>query len=158
VKKGSHRALVFDVLEPCLQRADALGADKVVNLRNADPLRSIHDFTNGEGANVIFECAGKASNFPILLEGVSICGRIVVVGLLFDSIPLVPFTLIRKRIGILGTRNSNMIPQAIELLKERPEIPEYFISHRMPFHEAKKGFQLLQQRSEDICKIMLLWE
>jgi threonine dehydrogenase-like Zn-dependent dehydrogenase len=158
VKKGNHRTLVFDIAEPCLERARALGADETVNLLKTDPLEAIRDFTKGEGANVVFEASGKASNFPLVLEGVSICGRVVVVGLIMEEVSLVPFTLIRKHIGLLGTRNSNMIPQAIELLKDRPDIPKQFITHRLPVQKAREGFDLLLQRKEDICKIMILWD
>ncbi len=158
VKKGGHRTLVFDIAETCLERARALGADEAVNLLKTDPLEAIRDFTKGEGANVVFEASGKASNFPLVLEGVSICGRVVVVGLIMEEVSLVPFTLIRKHIGLLGTRNSNMIPQAIELLKDRPEISKQLITHRLPVQKAKEGFDLLLQRKEDICKIMILWD
>jgi len=158
VKKGNHRTLIFDVLEPCLERARALGADEAVNLLETDPLEAVRDFTGAEGANVVFEASGQKSNFPLALEAVSICGRVVVVGLIMQEVPLVPFTLIRKHVSLLGTRNSNMIPNAIELLKDRPEIPSYFIFHRLPINDVKKGFEMLEKRTEDICKIMLLWD
>ncbi|MBW2148472.1 MAG: alcohol dehydrogenase catalytic domain-containing protein [Deltaproteobacteria bacterium] len=157
-KQGGHRTLIFDIEKPCLNRARALGADEAVNLRQTDPLEAIRDFTKGEGANVVVEASGKASNFPLSVEGVSICGRVVIAGLILEEVSLVPFTLIRKRISLRGTRNSNKIPQAIELLKERPEIAETFITHRLPISRVKEGFELLLKRPEDICKIMLLWD
>ena len=36
----------------------ALGADHAINASEDDPVEAIHDLTGGEGADVVFECAG----------------------------------------------------------------------------------------------------
>ena len=49
-----------------------------------------------------------------------------------------------------------MIPEAIELLKERgEEIEKVFVTHRLDLEEAKKGLHMVTDPKIDTCKIML---
>jgi L-gulonate 5-dehydrogenase len=158
VKAKGHRAIVTDVQDTCLERAKSLGADQVVNIKKADLVKSILDFTDQLGANVIMECAAAAGNFHPMIEAVSICGRIVLVGLIFDEVTYAPYIQVRKHIHLLGTRNSNMIPQAIEILKKEGEkIEEVFITHRIPYPSVDQGYKVMTDPNVDSCKVMLTY-
>ena len=155
-KAGGHKTLVTDISDACIERARVLGADRVVNIKNEDMVEAIMDFTNGEGANVIMECAAAAGNFHPMIEAASTCGRMVLVGLIFDEVTYAPYIQVRKHLHLLGTRNSNLIPQAIELLKENGEaIEQVTVTHQLPFEEAVEGFELAQSKTDETCKIVL---
>ena len=158
VKANGHRAIVTDVQDACLERARALGADRVVNIKKEDMVSSILDFTDQQGANVIMECAAAAANFHPMIEAVSICGRIVLVGLIFDEVTYAPYIQVRKHFHLMGTRNSNMIPQAIEILKADGEkIEDVFITHRIPYPSVDEGYKIMTDMNEDSCKVMLTY-
>ncbi|MBM3774113.1 MAG: zinc-binding dehydrogenase [Acidobacteria bacterium] len=55
---GAGRIIAVDVREEACAMARELGADHVINARQQDPVAAIHDLTGGNGADVVFECAG----------------------------------------------------------------------------------------------------
>ena len=156
VKRNRHPVIITDIQDVCLERAEALGADRAVNVKQSDMVGAVMDFTDQAGANVVMECAGAASNFNPAMELASVCGRIVVVGLIFEEVRYIPYIHIRKHLHLLGTRNSNMIPEAIELLRERgEEIEKVFVTHRLGLEEAEKGLHMVIDPAVDTCKVML---
>ena len=156
VKANGHQTLVTDISDSCIRRAETLGADRVVNIKNEDMVEAIMDFTKGEGANVIMECAAAAANFHPMIDAASVCGRMVLVGLIFDEVTYAPYIQVRKHLHLLGTRNSNLIAQAISLLEEKGEaIEQVMVTHRLPFSEAIQGFELAQSKTDETCKIIL---
>ncbi len=55
---GAGRIIGVDVREESCAMARELGADHVINAAHEDPVAAIRDLTGGNGADVIFECAG----------------------------------------------------------------------------------------------------
>jgi threonine dehydrogenase-like Zn-dependent dehydrogenase len=55
---GAGRIIAIDVREESCNMARELGADHVINAAQQDPVAAVRDLTGGNGADVIFECAG----------------------------------------------------------------------------------------------------
>lgn len=55
---GAGLIMTVDVREEACQVSKALGADYAFNARECDPVAAIHDLTGGNGADIVFECAG----------------------------------------------------------------------------------------------------
>lgn len=55
---GAGRIIAIDVREESCAMARELGADHVINGAQDDPVAAVRDLTGGNGADVIFECAG----------------------------------------------------------------------------------------------------
>jgi len=55
---GAGLIITVDVREEALRASRALGADVALNARADDPVASIQKRTGGNGADVVFECAG----------------------------------------------------------------------------------------------------
>jgi threonine dehydrogenase-like Zn-dependent dehydrogenase len=55
---GAGRVITVDVREEACRISRELGADHVLNGRTDDVVAAIHDLTRGQGADVVFECAG----------------------------------------------------------------------------------------------------
>lgn len=60
-------------------RAKALGAFAVIDYRREDVLRRVHEITDGEGVDVVFENVGQAT-FEISLQALKKGGRVVTAG------------------------------------------------------------------------------
>jgi threonine dehydrogenase-like Zn-dependent dehydrogenase len=52
------KIITVDVREEACQKSLELGADASINARQDDPVAAIRDLTEGNGADVVFECAG----------------------------------------------------------------------------------------------------
>ena len=55
---GAGLIITVDVREEACQMSRELGADHALNARECDPVAVIRDLTGGNGADVVFECAG----------------------------------------------------------------------------------------------------
>ncbi len=55
---GAGLVITVDVRDEACQVSRELGADHALNARTCDVIATIHDLTGGNGADVVFECAG----------------------------------------------------------------------------------------------------
>jgi threonine dehydrogenase-like Zn-dependent dehydrogenase len=55
---GAGLVITVDVRDEACQISRELGADHALNARTLDPVATIRDLTHGNGADVVFECAG----------------------------------------------------------------------------------------------------
>ena len=55
---GAGRIITVDVREEACAMSRELGADHSLNAKECDPVATIRDLTEGNGADVVFECAG----------------------------------------------------------------------------------------------------
>lgn len=55
---GAGRLITVDVRDESCQISKSLGADHALNARSCDPVEAIRELTNGNGADVVFDCAG----------------------------------------------------------------------------------------------------
>jgi threonine dehydrogenase-like Zn-dependent dehydrogenase len=55
---GAGRAITVDVRDESCRVSKELGADHALNARTCDVVAAIRDLTDGNGADVVFECAG----------------------------------------------------------------------------------------------------
>ncbi len=55
---GAGRIITVDVREEACAMSRELGADHAINAKEHDPVSTIRDLTEGNGADVVFECAG----------------------------------------------------------------------------------------------------
>jgi len=57
---GAGLVITVDVRDEACQISRQLGADHALNARNCDVVSAIRDLTGGNGADIVFECAGAA--------------------------------------------------------------------------------------------------
>lgn len=55
---GAGKVIAVDVREEACSVSKELGADHVINASSTDPVEAIKELTGGNGADVVFECAG----------------------------------------------------------------------------------------------------
>ena len=58
---GAGLLISVDVRDEACQISKELGADYALNARNCDPVEAIRDLTGGNGADIVFECAGGSA-------------------------------------------------------------------------------------------------
>lgn len=55
---GAGRLITVDVRDESCRISKQLGADHVINAQHCDAVEAIRDLTGGNGADIVFECAG----------------------------------------------------------------------------------------------------
>jgi threonine 3-dehydrogenase len=160
VCKASGAKMVFatDVSAYRLDLAKKLGADVVLNPKEADVVKNVLDATDGVGVDVVLEMSGIATavaqGFQMLRKG----GRVSLLGL--PDAPM-PFDLnnwiIFKGATVLGINGRELYRtwdkmaalQVSGLVDFSP-----IITHRMAFEDFAKGFELMH--SGQCGKVVLI--
>lgn len=58
---GTGKIITVDVRDEACAMSKELGADHAINARTQDPVEAIRELTDGNGADVVFECAGGSA-------------------------------------------------------------------------------------------------
>jgi len=151
--------IVVDILDWKLKRARALGADLALNPATEDAVGALMDFTQGQGAEVVLEAAGTPITIASSVNYVASAGRICIVGLTGQEIPLYQSELTRKEVDVYFSRNSlDQFPRVIRRIAQGEIDPRPLISHRFPFREAEKALEMARNRRQEVGKIILEFE
>jgi (R,R)-butanediol dehydrogenase/meso-butanediol dehydrogenase/diacetyl reductase len=148
------------VVEPRAERrrlAHALGADEVLDPDAADAIRAIADRTGGERVDVAFECVGHEAAFATALRATGKGGRIVLVGLVPQPVPVNLLTLLAHEKEIIGSSAyTGEFPEAIALLARGAVRVEPLITARVPLARAlSDGLQALLRPQDGHVKILV---
>jgi L-iditol 2-dehydrogenase len=142
---GVHRIIAADLSEVRLEMAKALGATETVLVPQEgsgvpeSATQKIRDLTDGEGADVVFECAGVPSAFAMALEWACRGAKVVEVGHFTDSgsIPLSPHLICRKDLDVRGVWAYPwwQFRDALRFLRTTSLPLETLITHRLALPE-----------------------
>lgn len=150
---GAARVIVIGAPARRLALAERLGADATVNIDEVRDVeerkRQVLELTpRGQGADVVFECAGFLPALPEGLEYVKRDGTFVEVGHFVDvgEVAINPHRhLLRKNLrleAVWGSRPEHFV-RGLPLL-ERNDFPySEMVSHVLPLEQVALGFEAL---------------
>ena len=135
--------------EPRLACARDLGADRVVNVSRENLLEILRGYTQGEGPDVVFECAGDVASLELCLEAVRKGGTVVAVGIVPERIQI-PFRQITmKELRVVGSYGHVWTSwrRTVQLLYEGKVKTEPLISHEFSLSRFAEAFRAAQDGS-----------
>jgi 2-desacetyl-2-hydroxyethyl bacteriochlorophyllide A dehydrogenase len=142
---GASRVLVTDPMPDRLRLAVAQGAEPVAG---EDPVASVFDATDGDGADVVIDAAGFESTWAMGLRAVRMGGRIEQVGLGAGSGTVDFFAVLGKEVTISGSYawTDEDFARAVEMVEEGVlDTTGWFTT--MPIEEGQRAFQELVDAS-----------
>jgi L-iditol 2-dehydrogenase len=166
VLEGCRHVELFDIVEARRQKALDLGASKLTDAVAAghDAAHAAGhgtgdygDLYSGRGYDVIFETSGAPAAFLRAVELLRPLGTIMALGFL----PAVEFSL--KQITLKAARIMGSIggtgdfERVLAFAHRHPHLAAELISHRVPFREYERAFELAQDRKEAI-KVLLIFD
>ncbi|PKR42345.1 S-(hydroxymethyl)mycothiol dehydrogenase [Streptomyces sp. EAG2] len=77
---GARRIIAVDIDDRKLEKARSVGATHTVNSREADPVESIRELTDGFGADVVIEAVGRPETYRQAFYARDLAGTVVLVG------------------------------------------------------------------------------
>lgn len=149
--QGVPQVIISDLLAARLELAQGLGlraAEAGESLR-----QQIMELSNGNGADLVFECAGQPSSAREMTALVRSRGVIVNLGVFKKPVPIDMQAVNFKEIEILGSRvyERKDFQAAIDLAIHLPLEP--IVSHVYPLQEVGTAFE--QFRSGEVCKVLI---
>ncbi len=155
--KGAGWVVVVEPREERRRLARALGADAVIDPEAQDPVRAVAQLTEDERVAVAFECVGSAPAFTTALRVAGKGGRVVVVGLVPDTVPTNLLGLVAHEKEIVGSSAYvDEFPEAIGLLAQGRVRIAPLVTARVPLEDAlARGIEALLRREEGHVKILV---
>lgn len=129
-----------------LALAKDLGVDLVVDSSKEDLLGIVRDLTQGEGADLVYECAGVPKSLDLCWEALRREGTLAQVGIYPSRIETDLNKVVMKELTLVGSFGYvwSSWRRSIQLLRERRINVEALISHELPLSQFEQAFRITQ--------------
>ena len=161
-KLGAQRVIGIDPLDYRLEWSRKMGATHTINPDQEDPAAVVNELTGGRGGDVVVEAAGYPDSFNTALRLVKQFGQVMVFGIQADDFIPVEHNLLMERQPTLipttgGRLRDPMSPiKTMVDLKERGWCdPGQMLTHRLPFEEVQRAFELYESQQDGIIKAVM---
>jgi L-iditol 2-dehydrogenase len=138
-----------------LALAQDLGATRVVDIGDEDPIPIVRDLTGGWGADIVFECSGAGPAALSLLDHIRRGGQYAQIGLFGKPVAWNLDQVCLKELRVTG--NNASVPSAwrtaLRLLADGSVRTAPLISGVYPLADWEDAFQRFEQR--DGVKLLL---
>lgn len=164
---GFHNILVIGNKDFQKKMIIGLGIDEknFCDNREETAYKWIMEKTDNLGADVVFECVGRAETINDAVMCAAPGATVQLVGnpasdICFDK--NIYWKILRNQLTVLGSWNSSFCHDeqddwhyVINKLQRGQIHPENFITHKLPFSELEKGLQFMRDKTEEYVKIMI---
>ncbi|MCL6477560.1 MAG: alcohol dehydrogenase [Peptococcaceae bacterium] len=153
---GASRVIALDKEDYRLAMATRLGADRVINVSQVEPVAAIMDITGGWGADLVVEAVGSPESLAGCLAAAAVGGTVSVIGVFSRSVEVPLNRLLPRNITIqTGLGNFIHIKRLISLIQAGKLDLTPLITHRFPLTEAAKGYEIFEKRLDGAIKVIL---
>jgi len=141
------RTIVSDPSGSNRQVAGSMGADVVVNPNASDFRQRVREVTGEQGgAHVVLEAVGIPATIIQAIDLAAPTGRVVVIGVCKDLVPLAVSELMRKEVELRTTRNScEAFPAVLELFRSYRDELSRMVTHHFPLDDGPHVFSWLHE-------------
>jgi L-iditol 2-dehydrogenase len=153
--RGVRRLIVADTRPDALERAAALGATEVVDVRG----RSLRDVVGDAGADITFECTGSQAALDVVGEVTRMSGKLVLVGFHQGEprrVPLAHWNWMAFDIVNAHYRDPTVIMRGLDagmrLLTAGALSLEPLVTHRFPLERIDAAFAAAQDKPPGFVK------
>lgn len=159
-KSNGASVIMTDIIDEKLERAIAMGADKVVNVKQSNLKDAVAEFVgNNSGIEVVVDSVCSTSSFEQSLDLASPAGRVVTLGLINLPSQIAQVSITKKELDVIGSRLSNYrFPEVIEAFKTNKVTPEKLCSHKFNFKDIEKALEVYKSEPEKVCKVIITFE
>lgn len=138
---GCSRVILADLVPEKLALFKANQAVTTVDVRSANLAATVHQLTDGWGADIVFEASGSMRAYDNIVDLLCPNGCLVLVGMPPDKVPLDIVAIQAKEARIESVfRYANIFPRAIALLASGKIDVKPFISRTFPFADGVRAF------------------
>lgn len=132
-----------------LALAKDLGADLIVDVTRENLGEVVRDLSNGEGADIVYECAGAPPSLSACLNAIAKEGTLAPLGIYPGAFAMDFNQLTFKELTVKGSFGYVWTSwnRGIQLLREGRICTDALISHELPLSNFAEAFRLTQDGS-----------
>jgi L-iditol 2-dehydrogenase len=134
-----------------------LGADRVINIGNEDPVEVVKQLTGGIGADYVIECAGTAETVDQAIHMTNRGGRICLAAFPHEPVTTDLAHLVRNNIYVFGIRGEgrSATHRAMELMAEKRFDATKIHTHTFTLEDLPTALRYARERVEDAIKVVV---
>jgi 2-desacetyl-2-hydroxyethyl bacteriochlorophyllide A dehydrogenase len=155
---GAGRLVVTDAREDPFPISRAYGATDCVNVAQTDPVRAVHDLTDGLGADIVIETSGYPASSAIVLDVVRKEGKVAHIGWANDLPPLPVIPIMAKTLtvfGVGGNGGRGQYERSLELVRSGRIDLEPMVTHRFGLDDVAEAFETAASRADGAIKVLV---
>lgn len=155
-KEKGAVCIVTDIVTEKLDYAKKLGADYVIDVSKENLEDRLRDITGSMGPNVVIDCVCIKSSLEQAVKIVSAAGRVVELGFGPITSEIPHMELMKKEVGLMGTRlQSGKFPAAVTLVENHTELLADFVTQIYPAVRVKEAFEYAIEHPEKVRKTVV---
>ena len=139
-----------------------MGATHTINPDQEDPAAAVNELTGGRGGDVVVEAAGYPDSFNTALRLVKQFGQVMVFGIQADEFIPVEHNLLMERQPTLIPSTGGRLRDPMAPIKTMVDLkargwcdPGQMLTHRLPFAEVQRAFELYESQQDGIIKAVM---
>jgi (R,R)-butanediol dehydrogenase/meso-butanediol dehydrogenase/diacetyl reductase len=152
---GVTTVYMTEISEKRRKKAEEVGATSVLNPMETRISARVRELTAGRGVDVAIEAVGIEATLKDCLTSVRHQGKVIVVGIFTDRVPMHMLGFVARETTMIGTNSIN--PQlAMTWIESKGIKPESIISKIIPLERiASDGFEALTGETKEEIKILV---
>jgi L-iditol 2-dehydrogenase len=134
-----------------------LGADRVVNIAEENPIDVVRVLTGGIGADYVIECAGTEETVDQAIHMTNRGGRICLAAFPHDRVTIDLGHLVKNNIYVYGIRGEgrSATHRAMELMAEKRFDATKIHTHTFALADLPTALRYARERVEDAIKVVV---
>jgi L-gulonate 5-dehydrogenase len=134
-----------------------MGAEAIAWSEREEVVAAAREWAGGEGAPVVFDAAGAPEAIRAAVEIVASAGRVVVVGMSGDEVPLPVMTFTEKELDVLGVSCCGGVEfaEAVDVVERNSDLVLGLISHQFPLERAPEALEYAMEHSRETMKVVI---
>src|ERR1700750_525902 len=134
-----------------------LGADRVINIGNENPVDIVKQLTGGIGADYVIECAGSEATIDQAIHMTNRGGKICLAAFPHEPVTTNIDHLVRNNIYVYGSRGEgkSATHRAMELMAEKRFDATRIHTHTFPLADLPTALRYARERVEDAIKVVV---
>jgi L-iditol 2-dehydrogenase len=154
---GAGKVILTGTREERLALGLQLGGDVSVNIKKEDVIKRVVELTQGIGADVVLECAGTSGSLTDAIEFTRKNGRISLLGIYSEPVPINAFKIAQWNITLAGSRaeGDRALSKVAPLMGDGRIKARPLITHTFPLDQINQGFQTFINRIGGAIKVVI---
>ncbi len=155
--RGIKEVYVTDLIDLRLQKAEEIGAARVLNAKKTNIVAEIMELTNNEGVDIVIETAGSEITTQQTVNLVKRGGRIVLVGMAAEPKIKFDFGKLQAKEASMNTvfRYRNIYPAAIEAVSNKSIDLKQIVTDIFGLKDIKKAFDYNIENKAHTVKVVI---
>ncbi len=154
---GANPVILTGTRERRLTIGKELGADRVINVTEEDPVEIVRRLTGGIGADYVLECAGTEATVNQAIHMTNRGGRICLAAFPHEAVMTDIAHLVRNNIYVFGIRGEgrSATHRAMELMALKRFDATKIHTHTFSLADLPTALRYARERVEDAIKVVV---